>query len=606
MINMNKLELYSEQEIEKILRKANKMYRTGHPMLSDEHFDLIVEELERRNPNNPFLQEVGYIVVDDRTEALPYTMGSLNKVKTYEQLIKRCNSYNIPLDTKVIITPKYDGISLLSNENGKAWTRGNGYEGNRSDTHIKLLNTPPLGIDLFTIGEVIMSKDKFNRFVDTYANPRSLVAGAMNNKLPYKVKKELLNMDYIRYGSPNSTQNKSTIIDTLNRLQPIKVPYTVISIDKINDTLLEQLYNDWNSQNYNLDGLVIDVDDYLLRLKLNRDTKNNPKYAFAYKGNFEETANVPIKNIEYQISKRGKATPVFEFEPFKLSGVMISRATGHNAKFLKDNDIGIGSVVTIKRSGEVIPYVVNVISSTGFVEPTHLGTIKWSETGTDLFVIGDNDEKNIQQILSFYKTLEFDDVGYGFVKTLYHNGIDTVDKTLNVLSQVLLTMDGIGESKASTFLSQINNLKNNGVNKVKLMAATGFFPLLGERKLKLLEHFDTKPTLEEVIKIKGFSDKSADIYLANYDKFIKFAYRNSLELLTEDNVVGSLTGQQFIFTGFRDKQLESNIISNGGEIVKTVKKGVIVIVKDVNSTSSKVKKAKELNCKIINRNDFKI
>lgn len=605
-LNMNSLDTYSEEKIERILRKANEMYREGHPMLTDDDFDLIVEELEKRNPNNPFLADVGYVIQNDRTEKLPYTMGSLNKNKSCTDLFKICNRYNIPLNTNIIITPKFDGISLLVNElNGNCWTRGNGIDGNRSDVHFNMLNTEQLNINNFTIGEVIMSNTNFKKFKDIYANPRNLVAGSFNQKLPYKAKRELKNIDFIRYGIVNTTLDKCDMLDLLNSKQSIQVPYKILQINELTDASLKSIYTEWNV-NYSLDGLVIDINDYVLRSQLGRDTNNNPKFAFAFKGNFEEQIDVPVKSIRYQISRRGKLTPVLEFTPVSLSGVMISNATGYNAKYLKDNDIGVGTIVTIKRSGEVIPSVVKIVKPTMFVEPTEFGKVQWSETGVDLFVLGENDERTIQQIMNFYKILQFDDVGYGFFKTMYFNGINTLDKTLKVLSNVLLTMDGIGESKSNKFLSQINELKNNGVSKSQLMAATGFFPLLGQRKLRLLEHFEYKPTLTEITSIKGFSDKTAGVFLDNYDNFIKFAHRNSLRFEIKDLAVGGLTGQKFIFTGFRNKELELEIISNGGEIVKTIKSDVIVITKDVNGSSSKLKKAKKLKCKIISLNDFKI
>ena len=146
------------------------------------------------------------------------------------------------------------------------------------------------------------------------------------------------------------------------------------------------------------------------------------------------------------------------------------------------------------------------------------------------------------------------------------------------------------------------------VELCKLQHATSLYPGLGSKKLKLLEEFKTKPTVEQIMSIEGFAEISAKIYIDNYDKFFEFISDLPVTIAKKVEAVkvsNDLDGTSFVFTGVRDKDAEEVIVSRGGKIGGSVSKTTThLICKDVNSGSSKLEKAKSLGVTIMCLSDL--
>ena len=129
-----------EQLVDKII-KANDSYRTGNPIISDSEYDIMIDELCLLDPDNDILNIVGHKVQDEsRKSKLPIDMASMNKVKTIDDIMDWTRLKRINTEHTVVITPKYDGVSLCVNEiTGEAWSRGDGIFGQKSDEHYKLI-----------------------------------------------------------------------------------------------------------------------------------------------------------------------------------------------------------------------------------------------------------------------------------------------------------------------------------------------------------------------------------------------------------------------------------------------------------------------------------
>src|SRR5664279_1043707 len=188
----------TEQEnLELQIRTYDSNYRAGTPICSDEAYDRLVEELTEKFPDSELLRKGIVEQKVSRKQPLPLPMFSLNKAKTVEEIKQWLKSNNVSEDELLIITPKYDGISLVVNEfNKQAWTRGDGEFGQESKWHFNKLrgtNTDPHTI--YSFGEAIMSKENFQKHKDQYANPRNMVAGLFNRDTTVE---ELQDVDYIR------------------------------------------------------------------------------------------------------------------------------------------------------------------------------------------------------------------------------------------------------------------------------------------------------------------------------------------------------------------------------------------------------------------------
>ena len=600
-------------ELKKKIKKANTAYRSGNAIMSDYEYDLLIDELKELSPNDELLIQVGGQISDSRKETLPTRMASMNKVKTVEEIHQWIKSKKIPDTTSFVLTPKYDGLSLLTNTKGNAWTRGNGIVGQRSDEHYKVVFPTKIkddNVELF-VGEVIVSKKKFLDYADRFANARNMVAGIMNSK---QVPEEIIACDYIRYGHI-SNQSKIKQLEVCNSLNDVKVPFQMCSVNKFTTEYLLNLYNLWK-KDYEIDGIIIEVNDAKLRESLGVETgTGNPCYARAYKGNFEEVKETEIVNIEWNVSKQGLVKPVGIVNPVSLDGAIVTRVTLCNSRYVEDNKIGIGTIVKLKRSGMVIPMIVSIVKSTGSILPCVCPSC-----GTDLIhyevesVCKNNDciAQRINKIISFFSIMEVENVGEGVLTAFYDAGYDTVAKILNMTQKDMEKIDRFGDRKAEICFTNIHS-KMKDVELSKLQHASGCFKGLGSTKLKLVESYsweylnDEPMDFADILNVEGFAKKSVNEYISGMAYFSDFIEGLPITIKKKEikKVGGSMKGMVFCFTGYRDKSVEGVIETNGGEISNSITKSTThLVMKEKGSGSSKETKAIKMGIKVIDKDEL--
>jgi len=593
-------------ELKEKIVKANEAYRIGEPIMSDKDYDQLVEELELLSPNDDVLTKVGHVVADEtRKSKLPIEMASMNKIKSMNDINDWCRLKNITSHNFVIITPKYDGLSLCVNETtSEAFTRGDGTYGQKSNEHYSRIGNHLSGTNFsFTYGEVMMSKKNFlEKYSSDFANPRNLVAGLLNSK---EATDALKDCDYIKYGaiqSRNMFQSKKQILDELNSGQSVKVPYHICRISDITEELLINLFHEY-SIDYEIDGLIIEINDLNTQITLGRETSsNNPVWARAFKHpSFEQSAETEIIGISWNISKQGYLKPTLHISPVKLDGVTVSNVTGNNARFVKDMGIGVGAKVIVKRSGMVIPIIADVIETVEFQMPD-VDNIDWNENGVELITLTETDDQKLKKNISFFEILEADNVSEGVITQLWDAGYKTISDILNLTTSDLEKIDRFGKRKAKIVYDSIQKSVTN-VSLSKLQHATGIFKGLGSKKLLLLEDFVTKPTIDQVMSIEGFAEISAKSYVDSYDEFFNFIKDLPIKISEKVEVVktgSDLDGKQFVFTGVRRKDLEEVIVSRGGVIGGSVSKNTThLVMKEKGSGSSKETKAVSLGVTIL-------
>ena len=593
--------------------KANEAYRLGNPIISDKDYDQLVEELELLSPNDDLLTKVGHVVADETRKAkLPIEMASMNKIKSMDDINDWCRLKGISKNEVVIITPKFDGLSLCVNEfSDDAFTRGDGQFGQKSNEHYKLIGNhlhsdthrDILRSFSFTYGEVMMSKKTFTeKYSNDFANPRNLVAGLLNSK---EATESLKDCSFIKYGAVVNKDYYSTkqdLIEGLNVCQEIKVQYHVCKISELTEELLISLFKEY-SIDYEIDGLIIEINNLSLQYTLGRETSsNNPCYARAFKHpSFEQSAETEIIGISWNISKQGYLKPTLHISPVKLDGVTVSNVTGNNARFVKDMGIGVGAKVIVKRSGMVIPIIADVIQTVEFQMP-NVENIDWNENGVELVTLTETDDQKLKKNISFFEILEADNVSEGVITQLWDAGYKTISDILNLTTSDLEKIDRFGKRKAKIVFDSIQKSVTN-VSLSKLQHATGIFKGLGSKKLLLLEDFVTKPTVEQVMSIEGFAEISAKSYVDSYDEFFNFVKDLPITITEKVEVVktgNDLDGKQFVFTGVRRKDLEEVIVSRGGVIGGSVSKNTThLVMKAKGSGSSKETKAISLGVAIL-------
>ena len=605
------------EQLKEKIRLANEAYRIGEPIMSDKEYDILVEELSDMSPDDELLSVIGHEVLDEtRKTRLPIPMASMNKIKSLDEIKDWQRLKLIPNAVEIICTPKFDGLSLCVDEViGEAITRGDGVYGQRSTEHYRLIKNH---LDInnifeYSYGEVIMPKQVFlDKYANDFANPRNLVAGLINSK---SISESLRDCNYIKYGAIPTSQfrnhftTKQEILDKLNEGQTSKVSYHVCGILDLTEELLISLFKEW-SQEYEIDGIILEVNNLVTQNSLGRETSSgNPVWARAFKHpSFEQSAETDVIGISWNISKQGLLKPILHINPVKLDGVTVSNVTGNNARFVKDSGLGIGAKVVVKRSGMVIPKIVDVVKTVDFVEPIIEGIeIGWNDVGIELITLTETDDQKLRKNISFFEILEADSVGEGVITQVWDAGYKTIEQILNLTTSDLEGIDRFGKRKAKIVHDSIKKSIKD-VQLSKLQHATGIFPGLGSKKLILLEHFTEKPSIQQVMEIEGFAEISSKNYVDNYDKNLTFVKGLPITIVEKVEVVSvssDLVGKQFVFTGVRRKDLEEDIVSRGGIIGGSVSKNTTHLVMKVKgSGSSKEEKAISLGVEILTVEDL--
>lgn len=583
----------------------DKAYREGNALISDHEYDQKIQTLKTLiGESDDFFKssiksEIGS---ESRRDSVPIVMASTAKVKTIKEIHDWFRLKKIPFDTKLIILPKYDGLSICKSEiDGKAWTRGSKdpSKGLRSDEHLKAFNDIKINNIKYSYGEAIISRSNFDLFLkEDYENARNCASGLFRRDT---ISSELEYVDLIKYGIDGEDfKTKEEIIVFLNQSQKIKVPYCITYLNDLSEEKLKTLYLEY-SKEYELDGLIIEIDSIELQKQLGRNRDSDPNYLVAYKGSFETIVETKVIGIQWQISKDSNLIPVVLLEPIFVDGVTISRCTMNNAKYLMNMGIGVGSKVQLLRSGGVIPLIIGILDEK---QPLLLPEIECYWDGVHLKTKEITSEQEIKQLSSFFTIIGVENVSEKTFELLYNSGFKTIKDILNMRIEDFNLLERFGERKSDIVYNEIQSkLKDIPLNK--LMHASNCFKQLGSKKLLLLEHFEIKPSIDEILTIEGFSDILAQNFIDGYDKFYQFIkdLENHITFkrkIPTEKPITELTDKIFVFSGFRSKELEDQIIFKGGVVSSTIsKKTNYLVLKELSSSSSKAEKAREMGVIIL-------
>ena len=610
------LKSVSKEKAVLLLKEASQHYYAGTPVIPDDMFDILQDYVYSLDPT---LKEVGATPLIGKVK-LPYWMGSLDKIRDDPKALEK---WKKKYTAQVVISDKLDGNSALY-VNGKLYSRGDGHQG-QDISHIlpyikgipKTVLSPDLAVpkDLAVRGELIISnKDWSTKGVG--ANARNAVAGVMHSKHPNKELATLV--EFVAYGQLNPPVSPLEGLENLSRLGFSTVHNSVhdstkLTMDYLSDILLDRR----EKSPYALDGIVItsnSVYPYIVG--------TNPSYAFAFKSLLTHTtAEVIITCVEWNASKDGYLKPLLHFEPVVLSGAKIQKATGFNAKFIKENVIGPGSKIVIIRSGDVIPHVVRVISPSSNGEPAFpKSNWDWNPTKVDIVLkeVSIDSSVVIKRLTHFASTLDIAGVGPGVIEKMYKHGVDSIKKLINISVDDLLKMDGFKEKSAEKIVGEIKASVSKATCITYMDASNLFGRSIGIKKLKvILSAYPSittgyVPTLEELEDIDGIAGITAVQFLNGLTEFFKFMKDAGLPCKSDapkpvvDFAKRSLVDLTVVFTGLRDKELETEIEGRGGKIAAAVtKKTTVVVAKDVKDKSSKIKSATELNIPVVDLETFK-
>lgn len=613
-------------KLEKYLRQLSALYyNTAKSPVSDNVFDQLKDILKSRDSTNDFIIEIGAPVYRDKVK-LPFPMGSLTKVKPdtgdlEKWLSKYKGTYSL--------SDKLDGISALlykKNNTVKLFSRGNGIFG-QDITHLLKyikISTDKIPNNTAVRGELIMSRQNFEKIKDQMENARNATAGVVNSKHVDANIAKLV--EFITYNivSPNYKQEEQ--YEKLQQYGFKVVPHK--TVNKLSQEMLLKYFTSRREENmYDIDGIVIMDNSNAYQV-----TEGNPKYGVAFKAVMEnQFAIATVVDVEWDVSRYNYIKPRIRIEPIKLVGVTITYATAHNAKFIHDNKIGVGAKIKIIRSGDVIPKIMEVISPATNSKPKMPNIkYKWNETGVDIIATDDTEQSDnikIKKLTNMMETLDVKYINIGLITKLVNEGYDSLPKLLNADRNKITKI--IGDKMTEKLYTNLEFALRNTQLHILMSASNVFGRGLGSKKLHVITKkypniMNKKWTDEElynkIIKLDGFQDKTVQKFVDGFQQFIKFFNKVNKYIdlsYLKDNINTTATAtttatkelfkdQKIVMTGFRSAEITELIEKNGGEISNSVSRNTTLLIcnDDADESTSKYEKAKKLSIPIMTKSQF--
>ena len=618
-------------------------YTTATPICSDADYDAKRDELNKRDAT--WREKIA--AVQGKVD-LPINMASLDKIRDDPSALKRFLGLQ-KTKKSLVIMDKLDGnsglLAVSSTGVNQLYSRGDGIKGQSLSHMLPYIAGVPRskagGDDYFVRGELIISREDWSMNpVSQTTNARNYLAGLLHRKM---VDSEVAGgrIRFVAYSL--FMKHRLDIGEQLNELQNMgfDLPWSFRVADasdasdasELSEKRLTLMLEDRiKSSKYDVDGLVLAFEN-----ACEPPSVKNPKLSVAFKSaELHETATVTVKIVEWNASKDSYLKPVVHFcESKRLSGVMVSRATGINAAFIEAGGIGPGAVVEIIRSGDVIPKIIRVVSPspTGAEMPGFPWT--WNETMTDAVLddsnVGMSDQVIVQRLLHLVTALGVKGVGPGLLTKMVIGGITTPSElfspdlgvklgkipgfgavTIDKVSKELL--DGLARADAVD-LAVGSNEFGRGVGMTKLSLL--FSNVQIQDMILSSSAQDTFSDIPDIPDIPGIGQSTTRAFINGLSGF--FAFLNDVGINLErdkfpkaadnadkDVTTKCLLGQTFVFSGFRDEDLDARIISVGGRVIDSISSTVTQLVVKEKGTkkSQKIIKADKLGITVSTREEF--
>lgn len=647
--------------VEKLNKYRDAYYNRASPLVSDAEYDKLYDELEALEKKSGIIlsssptQTVGYEVKSDLPKVKhSHPMLSLAKTKNIDEFGTYCNGKSS------IVSLKMDGLTcLLTYENGKliqAETRGDGEVGELITQNAKAFDNVPITIPysghLEIEGEAIITYEDFIEINakqpkdKCFANPRNLASGSVR-QLDSKITAQR-HVRFICWKVPYLTEiaNNKNINSFTDRLLFVRelgfdiVPfYYMANSENIKDCIAH--LKQWaDLKSYPYDGFVHTFNDIRYGESLGM-TGHHPKHSFVLKEQDEEVETT-LREIVWQVGKTSSITPVAVFDPVEVEGTIVERASVHNVSILTQLELIPGDIITIYKANQIIPQVRRNLTAESISEPRFCnipaycpvcgGETKIQRVNDSDVLICTNPDckgKLLGKLKHFCSKDAMDIQGLSeqtlekFIKLGWVKSISDIYTVLEIKSRyfALVSMDGFGAKSVDKLRKSIQDSKHTTLDRF-INALS--IPTIGKEAAKTIaKHFDYSFVKFAIGCNTDFNWQKLPDFGATMAISINRFWRNNKEWIIplgsemdfynpkEDKTHElTLKGMTFVITGkllqFKNRdELVKLIEEYGGKVVGSVSKNTTYLINnDVNSNSSKNKKAKELGVKIITEKQF--
>jgi len=636
-------------------------YVLSQPEISDFEYDQMMKELmelekdhpEFSDPNSPSVR-VGSDISNEFEQVFhKYPMLSLSNTYSLEEIkdFEIRNKRIVNEEYEYVCELKYDGLSIsLTYEHGqlvRAVTRGDGEKGDIVTANVRTIKSIPLVLhgndfpDYFEIrGEIIIPHEGFKRMNEQretdgeplFANPRNAAAGTLklqNSTIVAKRPLDCFFYSIMGEDLPFDSHYENLIKSAEWGFKITAFMQKCRTLDEVFD-LIKKWESERKSLPFNIDGIVIKINNYQLQNRLGITAKS-PRWATAYKFKAEQ-ALTQLISVDFQVGRTGAITPVANLEPVLLAGTTVKRASLHNADQIELLDIRINDSVFIEKGGEIIPKVVGIDKSKRDIFSKSFEYIKnCPECGTPLIRI-EGEAKHycpnetgcppqIKGKLIHFVSRKAMDIGLAeaTVSQLYDEGILNNPADFYKLKEsALLKLERFAEKSALNLVQSIENSKNVPFHRILYALGIRY---VGETVAKTLaEYFRSieaiqKATFDELTHVNEIGERIAESVI---DYFKEGKNRKLIEDLKDSGLQfeagqqtikgGSLSGKSLIVSGvfskFSREEIKNLIEQNGGKNVSSLSTKTDYLLAGENMGPSKLAKAQELNIPIISEDEF--
>ncbi len=638
------------QELVELLNRAAKAYyQDADEIMSNYEYDALYDELQALEAqtgvtlsSSPTVN-VGYEILSELPkERHPSPMLSLDKTKDVAGLQAFAG------DQKVVMSWKMDGLTIvLTYRDGglvKAVTRGNGEVGEVITANARTFKNLPLQIpykgELVLRGEAVIGYKDFEKIneeiaeVDAkYKNPRNLCSGSvrqLNSEITAKRNVKFYGFSLVQAEGVDFHNSRAAQLDWLASQGFEVVEHIVVSREEIPNEVIK-FSEKIVSNDFPSDGLVLIYDDVAYGQSLGRTSKF-PRDSFAFKW-ADETSKTVLREIEWSPSRTGLINPVAIFDPVGLEGTTVSRASVHNISIMEELELGIGDQIEVYKANMIIPQIAENLTRSGVKDipkvcPVCGGATEIRSISNAKALYCTNPECQAKQLKSYAlfvsrDALNIDGLSEATLEKFIARGFihDFADLFhLEKHREEICEMDGFGEKSYNNLIASVEKARETtlprliyglGIANIGLANAKLICKEIGHDPERVMDL-----TAEDLAAIDGIGDVIAGNYVAYFadaehrELFEKLLKEVKLPEEQEDVGEQTFAGMNFVITGsvehFANRnEVKALIESKGGKVTGSVtSKTNYLINNNVESTSSKNKKAKDLGIPIITEEDF--
>lgn len=645
------------EQLTKQLERHNYLYYVmDSPEIADYEYDQMLRRLETLEAEHPELASPLSPTRRVGGAALPQfekvehavTLESLQDVFSMEELAEFDQRVRDSLpQVEYTVEPKVDGLSVaLEYVDGKfvrGATRGDGLVGEDVTENLKTIRSIPMTLEdapqrLIVRGEVFMPKSVFEALnakreeegENLFANPRNAAAGSLrqlDSKIAAQRQLDILVFNLQLADGITFTSHSETL-DYLREKRFKVIPYTCCQTEEEVEAAVRAVDEGRYGLNYDIDGAVVKVNDLSQRQALG-STAKFPRWAAAYKYPPEIKETV-VEEILVQVGRTGVLTPKAVVRPVRLAGTTVTNATLHNQDFITAKDVRIGDTVRIRKAGEIIPEILEVVKEKRPADavpyllpescPVCGSPVERDEDGAAIRCTGAECPAQLVRTISHFVSrdaMDIDGLGSAIVEQLIQQGMVHSPADLYYLDpEQVEAMERMGKQSTANLMAAIEKSKENDLSR--LLFAFGIRQVGAKAGKVLASTFGSldrlmeadEAALTEVRDIGAITAESIVRWFANPQS------RHMIERLREAGVNFTskavvvdqrFSGMTFVLTGaltlFTRDAATEKIESFGGKASGSVSKKTTYVVAGENA-GSKLRKANELGIPVLTEEEF--